>query len=59
MQGLGHFAVADAAMPSQVHICALGRTLLYSGSMGKKVHNPSHAVVLGELRKASRSGTGW
>lgn len=34
-------------------------TLLYSGSMGKKVHNPSHAMALGELRKASRSGAGW
>jgi hypothetical protein len=27
--------------------------------MGKKVHNPSHAVALGEPRKASRSGAGW
>nr|XP_015854978.1 uncharacterized protein LOC107401688 [Peromyscus maniculatus bairdii] len=56
--GPGHFAVADAATPSRVHICAQGMTLLYSGSMGKKVHNPSHAMALGELRKASRSGLG-
>lgn len=59
VRGLGHFAVADAATPSRVHICAQGMTLHYSGSMGKKAHNPSHAMALGELRKASRSGAGW
>lgn len=54
-QGLGHFAVADAAKPSRVtpHLCSgQGPVLLW-------IHNPSRAVALGELRKVSRSGAGW